>query len=159
MWCWSAIRRGVSWPCGRLRAAVSRGGSPLAGAARPLAVAGVVTLGGIDDLETYRRAGPDACGGPGDHRHSCPRPSAWADPYADTSPAALLPIGAPQTIVSGADDLIVPPIFAAVYAAKAKAAGDAVEAVTIPKAGHFDLIDPLADAWRRVEPIIAAKAR
>ena len=133
--------------------------SPLASPAKPMAFAGVVTLGGIDDLETYRRAGPEACGGRTTidnltHGHP-PR----ANPYVDTSPAALLPIGVPQTIISGADDLIVPPIFGGVYLAKAKAAGDAVEAVTIPGAGHFDLIDPLADAWRRVEPIIAAKAR
>ncbi len=133
--------------------------APLASPAKPLAVAAVVTLGGIDDLETYRRAGPDACGGRATidtlvHGHP-----PGADPYADTSPAAMVPIGVPQTIVSGADDLIVPPIFGSIYAAKAKAAGDPVEAVTIPKAGHFDLIDPLADAWRRVEPIIAERAR
>lgn len=144
---WAAAR-------GRLPA-----GSRLISGAKPLAVAGVVTLGGIDDLETYRRAGPDACGGAATIDALVRGHPPLAKPYADTSAIALLPIGAPQTIVSGEADFIVPPIFAAIYAAKAKAAGDVIEAVTIPRAGHFDLIDPLADAWRRVEPIIAARAR
>ncbi|MEO7027394.1 MAG: alpha/beta fold hydrolase [Caulobacteraceae bacterium] len=125
----------------------------------PLPVAGVVTLGGIDDLRTYRRAGPDACGGPETIDALLRGHPLTADAFADTSPAALLPIGAPQTIVAGDADLIVPPVFAADYAAKAKAAGDSVGTVTLPDAGHFDLIDPLAAAWRRIEPLIAERAR
>jgi acetyl esterase/lipase len=121
----------------------------------PLRVAGVVTLAGIDDLVTYRRLGPDACGGPAtiDALVSIGRPPT-ANVYADTSPAELLPSGVVQTIVSGNLDLIVPPIFGADYAAKARKAGDKVDVVNIRETGHFDLIDPLSDAWKRVEPLI-----
>jgi hypothetical protein len=78
--------------------------------------------------------------------------------FADTSPADLTPIGVIQTVVSGNLDLIVPPIFGADYAAKATKAGDKVDVVDIRDTGHFDLIDPLADAWKRVEPLIDQRA-
>ncbi len=128
--------------------------SPLA-SSDPLPVAGVVTLGGIDDLQTYQRVGPDACGGPATITAlvSTGRPPG-AKVFADTSPAALLPIGVRQTVVSGELDLIVPPVFGAYYVASATRAGDKAEAVVIPRAGHFDLVDPLSDGWKRVEPLI-----
>jgi acetyl esterase/lipase len=128
--------------------------SPLATSAS-LPVAGVVTLGGIDDLQTYQRVGPLACGGPVTITAlvGAGRPPG-AKVFADTSPAELLPLGVRQTIVSGDLDLIVPPVFGAYYAAEATKSGDKVEGVVIPRAGHFDLIDPLSDAWKRVEPLI-----
>lgn len=128
--------------------------SPLA-AQDPLPTAGVITLGGIDDLQTFARVGPDACGGPAtiDALVKSGRP-AGAKIFADTSPAALLPIGVRQIIVSGDLDLIVPPLFGAAYAAEAVKAKDKAEAVDIPRTGHFDLIDPLSDGWKRVEPLI-----
>jgi len=125
-------------------------------AAHPLPVAGVVSLAGIDDLSTYKRVGPEACGGPAtiDELVGADR-RAIATIFADTSPAALVPIGTPQTIVSGDLDLIVPAIFGKAYAAKAVAAGDPVRTLTIPGAGHFELIDPQSEAWQTIEPAIA----
>jgi acetyl esterase/lipase len=124
--------------------------------ADPLPVAGVVTLGGIDDLQLYQRVGSEACGGPATISALVTggRPPGRANYFLDTSPAELLPIGVRQTVVSGDLDQIVPPIFGADYVAKATKAGDKVEAVVIPRAGHFDLIDPLSDGWKRVEPLI-----
>jgi acetyl esterase/lipase len=121
----------------------------------PLPVAGVVTLGGIDDLQTYQRVGPVACGGPATITAlvGAGRPRG-AKVFADTSPAELLPLGVRQTVVSGDLDLVVPPVFGAYYLAMATKAGDTAEGVVIPRAGHFDLIDPLSDGWKRVEPLI-----
>jgi acetyl esterase/lipase len=121
----------------------------------PLPVAGVVTLGGINDLQTFQRVGPVACGGPTTINAlvSTGRPPG-AKVFADTSPTELLPLGVRQTVVSGDLDLIVPPVFGAYYVAEAIKAGDKAEAVVIPRAGHFDLIDPLSDGWKRVEPLI-----
>ena len=123
--------------------------------ADPLPVAGVVSLAGIDDLLTYKRVGPEACGGPStiDQLVGADRRAA-AKLFVDTSPADLLPIGTPQAIFSGQLDPIVPPIFGKDYAAKATAAHDVAQAVTIG-AGHFELIDPDSDAWQVVEPAIA----
>ncbi len=113
----------------------------------PLAVKGVVSLSGILDLEAYRSSGGEACGGAdtidalvGKH----------ALPYADTSPALLVPSHVRQAIVSGETDRIVAAHFGHDYAAKAKAAGDTVSDIEIAGAGHFDLIDPQAPAWAQV---------
>ncbi|MGI9170622.1 MAG: alpha/beta hydrolase family protein [Caulobacteraceae bacterium] len=140
------------WAAARHRLA---GSSPLS-LANPLPVSGVVTLAGIDDLRTYRRVGPEACGGPGTIDAlvaAAKRPT--VNRFADTSPADLVPIGVPQAIISGDLDLIVPAVFGFDYAAKAAAAGDPVSAATLPGAGHFELIDPRSVAWRSIAPTIA----
>jgi acetyl esterase/lipase len=144
------------WDAARLRLPKT---SPLAGG-EPLPVAGVVTLAGINDLEAYRSSGPDACGGPPtiDQLVGAGQ-RGTASLYADTSPAALVPIGVPQAIISGDLDPIVPARFGRDYATKAHAAGDAAQVVEIPDAGHFELIDPGSAAWRRIEPVIAQLAR
>jgi len=61
-----------------------------------------------------------------------------------------LPLGVPQVIVSGELDPIVPPPLGEAYAARAEAAGDDVRLIEIEDAGHFELIDPTAPAWRVV---------
>jgi len=121
----------------------------------PLPVAGVVSLAGIDDLAAYRATGPGACGEPDTVDELVGASTRrGVDVYADTSPAALVPIGARQAVISGALDPIVPARFGHAYAAKARAAGDRVQVMDIAGAGHFELIDPASDAWRRIEPVI-----
>lgn len=108
----------------------------------------VIALAGLNDLEHYAATGPGRCGEPeivtalvGEDR---------PDPYADTSPARLLPLGVEQVIISGSLDPIVPPALGEAYAAKAIAAGDEIRLIEIEDAGHFELIDPTAPAWRVV---------
>ncbi|PTS89566.1 alpha/beta hydrolase [Caulobacter sp. HMWF009] len=120
---------------------------------KPLKIRGAISLAGINDLAAYRATGPDACGGP----ETIDRLTAGAalpDRYADTSPPALLPIRTPLAVISGALDPIVPPAFGADFAARAKAAGDRVEEITIADAGHFELIDPTSAAWPRIVAVI-----
>ncbi len=125
-----------------------------------LRIGGVVTLAGINDLEAYRAAGPDACGGPttidqltGAER----RPAGTA--FSDTSPVELLPIGTRQTIVSGALDPIVPPAFGADYVRKARLRGDPVAELDFPHAGHFELIDATAPEWKIIARAVRRMAR
>lgn len=66
------------------------------------------------------------------------------------SPAARLPLGIPQVLVAGARDRIAPAALAGAYAGKARAAGDAVELLEIPSAGHFELVTPGSAAWPAV---------
>lgn len=134
---WAAARR-------RLPAA-----SPLH-TADPLPLRGVVSLAGIIDLAAYHADGPDACGGPGTIDALVGARARPEPVYGDTSPPQMLPLGAPQVIVSGDLDAIVPSRFGAAYGAAAKAAGDRVKVIDIPAAGHFELIDPTAPAWRRI---------
>jgi acetyl esterase/lipase len=122
----------------------------------PLSIKAVVSLAGVGDLSEYRAQGPPACGGPDviDALDGVASRGPW-DVFNDTSPAEMLPIGVPQAIISGALDPIVPAAFGRAYAAKAKAAGDPVQEITIAGAGHFELIDPESSAFEEVRSIIA----
>jgi acetyl esterase/lipase len=122
----------------------------------PLSIKAVVSLAGIGDLSAYRAQGPPACGGPRviDFLDGAPSRGPW-DVFNDTSPAEMLPIGVPQAIVSGELDPIVPAAFGLAYAAKAKAASDPVQEITITGAGHFELIDPQSSAFEEIRSIIA----
>jgi acetyl esterase/lipase len=124
--------------------------------ADPLNMKGVISLAGIADLSAYSAQGPPACGGPrviGLLVGSGSR-EPWGV-FADTSPAEMLPMGVPQAIISGGLDPIVPAAFGRAYAAKAVAAGDKVQEITIVDAGHFELIDPESSAFDQVRSAIA----
>ncbi|TAL38803.1 MAG: alpha/beta hydrolase [Alphaproteobacteria bacterium] len=111
----------------------------------PLPVHVAVSLAGINDLAAYRVDGP-ACGGP----KTIDAVSGGEGRYAETSPAAMLPLHVPQIIVSGGRDDVVPQRFGGAYGAAAKTAGDKVEIINIAGAGHMDFIDPDSGAWKQV---------
>jgi acetyl esterase/lipase len=125
---------------------------------RPLPITQVVSLAGIADLAAFRDHGPPACGGPAviDQLVNTATRGPW-DMFLDTSPTALLPIGVPQVIVSGALDPIVPAVFGNSYAAQAAAAGDRVQNLVIPDASHFELIDPQSSAFDKIRSLILTK--
>ena len=130
-------------------------GSALIGQPRrsPLAVRGVVTLAGIDDLQAYHDSGIMACGGP-DTIDRLIDSAQRADPYADTSPLALLPLGVPQIIVSGDADPVVPRRFGDAYVNAAVKAGDHAQAIDFQDADQFKLIDPASTNWARTKELI-----
>lgn len=140
------------WALGRSRLAPS---SPLH-AVDPLAARGAVPLAGIIDLAAYHDHGPDECGGPGVIDALTGAAARETDPYGDTSPPRLLPLGAPQTVISGALDHIVPSSFAAAYAAAAAEAGDTIQLIDFAEAGHFELIDPTSHAWPQIRAELLA---
>ena len=70
--------------------------------------------------------------------------------YDAGSPIELVPLGVRQLLIHGEDDDIVPLSISQRYLAAAYAAGDTVSLVAVPKAGHFDLIDPESAAWPKV---------
>lgn len=117
--------------------------------AEPLRPAGVVTLAGINDLQAFRAAGPDRCGGP-EVIDRLVNAAGRTAPFSDTSPANLLPIGVPQLVVSGALDPIVPSRFGRDYAAAAVRSGDRARVLDLKTAGHFELIDPNSAAWPEI---------
>jgi len=112
----------------------------------PFIPGAVITLAGINDLALYNAEGPGRCGEP-DIVNALIDAESRANPFADTSPAELLPLGVEQVIISGALDPIVPPSLGVAYAARAGEAGDRVTEITLGEAGHFELIDPTAPAW------------
>lgn len=74
-------------------------------------------------------------------------PTQVPDRYATASPADLLPLGVPQLLIHGTEDRSVPYAISRDYQAIAMARGDDVTLVTLPGAGHFELIDPLSREW------------
>jgi acetyl esterase/lipase len=122
----------------------------------PLTARGAVPLAGIIDLAAYHAEGPDECGGPGTIDALVDAAGRPGDAYSDTSPPRLLPLGAPQVVISGDLDHIVPSAFGAAYGAQALAAGDRVEVIEFTGAGHYELIDPTSAAWPQIRASIAA---
>ena len=111
--------------------------------AAPQPIAGVVDIAGIPNLKTDTET---ACGAAvlrkltGSPTHTRP------DVYADTSPAALLPLGPPQVVIHGAQDVTVPPAVGMAYVQAARAAGDIV-AFHSPPGGHVEEVTPGQPAW------------
>lgn len=115
--------------------------------ARPLGLVGAVSLAGVVDLvraaelELGSHAVAQLLGG---------TPQLVPDRYASTSPFELLPLSTPQVLLHGTADDRVPYEISQRYADAARAAGDPVELVTLPGAGHFEVIDPRSHVWPEV---------
>lgn len=118
--------------------------------ADPLAIRTVISLGGVGDLQAQEGVAKLVCGFDRDRLLG-----ERADPFADTSPAELLPAGAKAIMVHGVYDHVFPPYTGRAYAEKVKAAGDAAEVVIVPDAGHFDTVMTGAPAWAIVSDLIA----
>lgn len=120
--------------------------------ADPLPVAAAVAIDGPGDLPPF--VGPDAeiCGKPVIVPLMGGTPAAVPDRYAQGSPAALLPLGVRQVMIS-ASAVLTPPAAEAYRAAAAKA-GDTVDVHVLGGTGHFEPIAPGTPQWRVVEAAI-----
>jgi acetyl esterase/lipase len=125
---WSAARRGEH-PDLRRSARV-----------RPAAVAGLAAI--VDLAATY------AAGSGGNAVAELLGGSPAEQPlrYGAASPLRLLPLDIPQLILHGSADEALPVEGARSYARAAASAGDRVQLVELPKAGHMDYTDPDSDA-------------
>lgn len=119
----------------------------------PLKISAVVALAGIGDLKGQDRAFAIPCGD--DTLERLIDISGRAKPYADTFPAELLPMGTRAVMVHGAYDHVLPPYIGRDYTMLARAAGDPAEVMTLPNAGHFDLVIATTPAWKAVVRTIA----
>jgi acetyl esterase/lipase len=113
-------------------------------AQKAIELRGVVALAAVSDL---RRAWElrlsngvvgEFLGGP---------PERYPERYRMASPAELLPISAPQHLLHGTADDIVPFEFSERFAAASKNA----KLTPLPGAGHFELIDPRSREWPAVK--------
>ena len=136
----------VFWLAGRPKLPAA---SPLA-AHDPLPIAAAVSLGGLPDLAADRAMrDPAGCGAEPVERLTGQAQGRAGDLYADTSPAALLPLGVPQLMIHGELDPLSPPFVGADYQAKARAKGEKVRVLVVPETGHVELIAPRSHAWAR----------
>jgi acetyl esterase/lipase len=127
------------WAAGRHRLP---DGSP--GSSVKVVVRGAVALAAVCDLAA---AAASSVGGDAVARLLGSGSPPGPDRLAVTSPAALLPLGVPQTLIHGLEDTVVPPSMSETYAELAKAAGDEARYVPLSGVGHRELIDPRSPAW------------
>ncbi len=121
----------------------------------PIKIAAVVDIAGIPNLKTDTHT---ACGADVIGQLTGAPTEARPDVYADTSPAALLPLGVPQVVIHGVDDITVAPSIGEAYAKAARAAGDHV-VIKSPPGDHVDEIAPDQPAWAVAASAIVALAR
>jgi pimeloyl-ACP methyl ester carboxylesterase len=106
-----------------------------------------VSLAGVCDLAACYRlwlgggAAGDLMGG---------GPESFPARYRAADPMQLLPTGISTRLVHGIADDLVPVGLSRSYAEGALAAGDDVVCDLLPECGHFEVIDPLSDAWPAV---------
>jgi len=117
--------------------------------AHPLPIAGVVSAGGLPDLAQAKAEAAEACGADTVDKLVGAPTTAHPDVYADTSPAAMLPIGLPtmQVLVAGEQDVISPPHFSKAYVDRWHGGYDWGALSIIGETGHFELITPGTKAW------------
>lgn len=114
--------------------------------AQPLPVQRVVPVAGVGDLAWAAPfigavCSPEIAGRLVDEK------TRGKDAWADTSPAALGPLGVPVTMVSGVYDPVVPPAHARRYHQVALNRGaPEVKLLNLDEAGHFELIAPWTPA-------------
>jgi acetyl esterase/lipase len=82
------------------------------------------------------------------------KPTDVPEHYREADPMELSITPARQWLLHGADDDTVPPAFSRVYAEQKKGRGERVELVEIAHAGHFDLIDPRSEAFKKVKAAV-----
>ncbi|MGQ4619414.1 alpha/beta fold hydrolase [Nocardia sp. R7R-8] len=123
----------------------SAGGHLALLAAADLGLGGVVAQAPITDLPACAAAGlgesatPLFMGG---------LPQAQSSAYDAASPIARLPIGCPQLVAHGTDDVRVPIAHSRRYADRARSVGDEVELLEVPGGDHMFVLDPTHDYWR-----------
>lgn len=131
-------------------------GSPLR-VDHPLPIRTAISLAGIGDLKGQGRVFALPCGD--DTIARLIDEHGRKAPFADTSPAELLPTGAKVVMVHGVFDPVMPPHTGREYAARVRKAGDAAEVVTIPDAAHFDVVIPTTAAWKQVVELVDREMR
>jgi acetyl esterase/lipase len=113
-----------------------------------ISLAGVVDLQRAYSLHLSNDAVVEFLGG---------TPAEVADHYREADPMKLA-IGARQWMVHGAEDDVVPPAFSRDYVVAKQKAKENARLVEIAGAGHFEVVDPRAEAWKDVERVVMEAA-
>jgi acetyl esterase/lipase len=111
-----------------------------------VSLAGVVNLRRAWDLHLSNDAVAEFLGGP---------PEKVAEHYHEASPSQL-DIHAPQLLIHGAADDIVPVAMSRDYVAQKHTKHENVRLLELQNAGHFEIIDPESKAWSDVEKAIVS---
>lgn len=107
---------------------------------RAISLAGVVDLRKAFELHLSNDAVVEFLGG---------KPDAVPEHYREADPAELSIAAARQWLIHGTSDDTVRVAFSRDYVSDKKKKGEKVELIEIPKCGHFDVIDPRSDAFKK----------
>ncbi|MEQ1692663.1 MAG: alpha/beta hydrolase [Gemmatimonas sp.] len=125
----------------------------------PIALTGVVSIGGIADLREFYTRERTTCGNPAVESLLGGVPDSVAARVRDASPIERLPLRVPSAHVAGARDFIAPAAVREAFADAARQRGDSAWVITVPVDGHFEAITPSRAAGRAVIDIILRFAR
>ncbi len=148
----------------------------------PQKLRGVVSVGGLNNIQQWERQIDAVCGDASvalltkaraapaaapegesvpltESAATGPMLEARASQFADTNPAALMPIGVPIILLHGIYDRVSPPAIGLTYAQEARKAGDRAEIQLAPNAGHFEPIAPGSRAFEQVLEAVEKLAR
>ena len=123
--------------------------SPLAGGA-PIALKGIVSVGGIADLPEFFAREKSTCGNPAIESLLGGVPDSVPHRVHDASPIMRLPLRVPSVHIAGELDRVAPLAVRDAFATAARAAGDSAWVVTALGAGHFETITPSRPGGRLV---------
>lgn len=118
----------------------------------PLPVKAAVAIDGPGDLKPFIGLDAEICGKPVIEPLMGGTPDALPTRYTHGSPAAQLPLGARQVLISSS--AVLAPEAAEAYRKAAAAAGDKVDVRVFADSGHFEVIAPGTAEWRDVESLI-----
>jgi len=115
----------------------------------PLPVHKVISLAGINDLESYARFGSSPCG-----EQTVEKLVSFSqrgdDAYSDTSPARLIPFSARHFEVVAAFDRPVPAFLGREFSVAVTDSGGVSGLILQAQAGHYEMTAPWTDEWQQV---------
>lgn len=122
----------------------------------PLALLGVVSIGGIADLREFYARERSTCGNPAVESLLGGVPDSVPDRVREASPIERIPLGIPSVHIAGERDFIAPTAVRDAFAEAARQRGDRATVITIPEQGHFEAMAPSTTTGRAVIAAVLA---
>jgi acetyl esterase/lipase len=116
----------------------------------PLKIRGVIALGAATDLRKLEPNNEKICGDNVIVKLVGGLPDEVPERYHYTSPIEFLPIGIPQTVIIGAQDMPILIESNKEYVASAKNKGDDAQLLIVKNASHHEVVAPGSSAWLTV---------
>ena len=120
----------------------------------PLNVRGVVALGAATDLRKLEPTVEEICGDDVIAKLVGGLPDEVPKQYQYASPIEFLPIGVPQAVIVGAQDMPIIVEHSKVYVANAKSKGDEAQLLIVKHASHHEVVAPGSVAWLTVRSAV-----
>jgi acetyl esterase/lipase len=120
----------------------------------PLKVCGVIALGAATDLRNLESTDEEVCGDNVIEKLLGGLPDEVPIRYQYTSPIEFLPIGVPQTVIIGAQDMPILVEDSKVYVTHAKSKGDDAQLLVVEHASHHEVVAPGSAAWLTVRSAV-----